>query len=425
MSKKIKLFNTAVKKPDGTWLGGAALGINGSSSKSFAAGTRYYKGFLRAWNLVRHGDFFEASRAITVEAPGKDTSTTAVATEMSLSNPVVMASDFPVGKLTGFSGHCTETVDIAVHPEVVNNTAISFRLLAPRSTSFSSNYIYAVAYSATRAELPKTSDIDNSSTNIKTGNSYGTDAVEIAKSYYKACSTGARKLKYGENWSYGNIDKPNNRLNDEDGYGLMQCDTLALMVMLGLPYADSPYSKNVDAVTGLGEANATQFEDELAVNKSENYWATNWFAMEDVGGKRIYKNAYGYSAIADTSEELWDFWRRGWCFSALDKNGRFDKSLVKDGDIVIFREPGADFYDGITHIAICSIEGEKLYIYHVTSSRLNGNRVIDGVQQKDDGKIAWRTSWEDYMGYHYDYTIENFYFARPDYAALQGGDPTP
>lgn len=418
---------------------GAVNSVNGMvgnvvlDGKQSFADNRYFMGFLRGWHLIRHGDkLYQAMQTWKISGLEKDDTESASLTDRAkanwtMSKSLKLASDFPIGQLLSFNGIRNTNEDRCMRPNKNNAAEIGFRLLTP-GAAFSSadNVNLRIEYAATRAVPPKTVSWHNTAIN-GTGNTYGKDAVAIANSYYEACRDGVRKFAYRDNWSYGkntelndgNEYKDDGTANPTYGYGLMQCDTLVLMVMLGIPYSHSPYYS--ETATDMTNIHFDQID--VTVNPTEDYWATNWMDMYDTDSGRVYNNAYGKSAISDTSEELWDFWRRGWCFSALDNGGNFDRSLVEDGDIVIFREPGADFFDGITHIAVCSQEDDGLCIYHVTSgSRLNGNSVVNGVQQVQDGKIAWRSTWDQYMAYHPNYTTDNFYFVRPKYADLQNGD---
>lgn len=191
-----------------------------------------------------------------------------------------------------------------------------------------------------RATVPESPAIPLSDTRF--------EIVNVAKSYYDARMDG-RHFAYGPNFiTYANSDVVNN----SSGSAVMECDTLVSLVMLGIPYEDSPYADDTP--------NLTYNFNDLVVNPNNYTWTLPWVYNDILRRKVTY-----------TGGQCWYYWYKGMVFS--------DMNQVAEGDIAIFRKPGQPFFDGIRHTGIINIEvvdGERVpYIYHITDAYATGSNM--------------------------------------------------
>ena len=291
-----------------------------------------------------------------------------------------------------------------------NGVSISYRVLVPSNTFPSKIYVRLAIIGSKRAMPTSLSRSNTTSNQAK--------AVNIAKSYYDVAvakkKQGIQEFGYGENWSYHSSKV----LRNQNGCGMMECDTFVLMVALGIPYDKSPYNSDWDTNIykdiypktsspfniALNEANANFDQADLIVNPDGNYWSFDWMKQHVSDGTTIFDNSYGDSAISDTGEMAWDFWRRGWVFSDINSS--------ESGDIVLFRSKsniGKDYigFDSIVHVGIISIENNERWVYHVSGL------------SETDGLIVGKIRLNDII-LGRGYTSDNYYFARPDYSLNEG-----
>ncbi len=136
---------------------------------------------------------------------------------------------------------------------------------------------------------------------------YRQQAVDIAKSYYEARLAG-RHFGYGENFiTYRN----STIVNNAQGSGMMECDTLVALCMLGIDYDNSPYAV---------ETPGYQFNfDDLTINPNNYSWCLPWTYNDIVGRKVTY-----------TGAECWYWWVNNKVFSDINQ--------IAKGDIIIFRK---------------------------------------------------------------------------------------
>lgn len=198
------------------------------------------------------------------------------------------------------------------------------------------------------------------------------EAVLIADSYYQARTVLGREFKYGENaitYAASNV------INDANGAAMMECDTLVALVMMGIPYSDSPYADDTPGLT-------YDFND-LVENPNGLSWPLSWKYNSILKRKVTY-----------TGGENWYFWNEEKVFKKPE--------YAASGDIVIFKRDGTKYFDGITHIGIVNRVNGKLWVYHITG--LSG--VPSPMMYEPIENILERGN----------YTLEdNVYFARPDY----------
>lgn len=197
-------------------------------------------------------------------------------------------------------------------------------------------------------------------------------AVEIADSYYRARTVLGREYAYGENAiTYAASDV----INNANGAAMMECDTLVALVMMGIPYSESPYADDTPGLT-------FDFND-LVENPNNLSWPLPWKFDATLNRKVTY-----------TGGQNWWFWNAQRVFK--------DPTLAASGDVAIFRRDGGKYFDGITHIGIVNRIDGRLWLYHVTG--LSGVPSPMMYEPLDD--VLKRGG----------YTLEdNVYFARPDY----------
>ena len=199
------------------------------------------------------------------------------------------------------------------------------------------------------------------------------EAVDIANSYYQARKVNGRLFKYGANaitYAASNV------INDANGYGMMECDTLVALVMMGIPYNLSPYANDTPGYT-------YDFTD-LVENPNNLTWPLSWKFNSTLNRKVTY-----------TGGENWYFWDNNMVFKDIEK--------VASGDVAIFRRNDGKYFDGITHIGIVNLVDGKPWLYHVT-----GLAGVESPMMYEPLENVLKRG---------NYTLEeNVYFARPDYA---------
>lgn len=202
--------------------------------------------------------------------------------------------------------------------------------------------------------------------------SIGANAVAIAKTYYDERVNNTREFAYGSNYTYAS----SNALNDADGKALMECDTLVLMCMLGIPYANSPWAADT-------AANATYNFENLQTGSQS--WILPWKYDPDYGGR-----------ITDIGSQGWYCWHN---------NLIFDSNALADGDIVFFRSATSKWFDNLIHIGIISMESGEPWVYHVSQWRKPAELTAP---------IVRHDKLQDLIDSNY-YGTGIPYFARPDY----------
>ena len=156
----------------------------------------------------------------------------------------------------------------------------------------------------------------------------------------------------------------------------MECDTLVLMCMLGIPYANSPWAADT-------AANATYNFENLQTGSQS--WILPWKYDSDYGGR-----------ITDIGSQGWYCWHN---------NLIFDSNALADGDIVFFRSATSRWFDNLIHIGIISMEGGEPWVYHVSQWRKPAELTAP---------IVRHDKLQDLIDSNY-YGTGIPYFARPDY----------
>lgn len=219
-------------------------------------------------------------------------------------------------------------------------------------------------------------------------------ALDCALSFLQARESG-RKFAYGGNFMYSS----NNKLNNGVGAGLVECDNIAMMALLGIDYDHSPYADET--------ADATFDFTNLIVNPKSLY---PWTA----GTKELVKQDSGTwvnglnQRITNTSTLGWWWWDNKDVFQ--------DASQLHDGDIAIFRRPPTQSaegtydvsgFDNIGHVGVVGLEDDGTpYIVHAT------------IEEWTDGNVIVKTPLADFYNLApLRYRPEDTYFARIDFSA--------
>lgn len=333
------------------------LEASGDLAKLF--GMRYFTGFNKAWKVfLTNQGMVQLSTRFTVTVNDAVQTNSGFWITPIYSRPV----DMPVvngAAVVGSAGRYGATI---VNVEY-NNGLVYYRIQSRENPN--GNAVQVMFIISGDQDTVRTTPFYGASAN-------GQQAVDIAKTYYQARVDG-RRFAYGRNFTYTGRDA----LNDATGAGLLECDTLVLMAMLGIPYASSPYV----------DQSANQTYDFNTLVPGSQAWVLPWKNDPDFGGR-----------ITTTSAENWYLWHNSMVFST--------RSLVRSGDLVIFRSNTADFYDGIIHIGIIEMVNDVPYVYHAsqwvkpTESEAPVIR-YDSLDDMIDGGF--------YGG--------DYYFARPNYNA--------
>lgn len=338
LTLKIETNNVAIKK------------LNQPVMSKLTTG---FVGFNKGWKVMVNRNIvnMSLSRYFTI-------STTKIAeTDLYISPIYKFAIDMPVTEFA-FSGISASDNCWLTNVNATKNT-ISFRVMSNQELTSQRVVI----------KIEGTGTIGNANDKpSSTPITAGADILKIAKTYLNSKTSG-RKYSYGVNFTYNSSDLVNNA----SGKALMECDTLVVMCLLGIPYADSPYADDTPSLT-------YEF-DNLTVNPTGNYgWAISNIKNDTTYGGRL----------TATSTLNWYFWGTTGLFK--------DVNSVADGDIVIFRRDNNQF-DYIGHMGVIEkIDGEP-YMIHVTSANYS------------DGEILTRVKLSDFYKYG-RYYPEDTYFWR-------------
>lgn len=186
---------------------------------------------------------------------------------------------------------------------------------------------------------------------IAYSNSRSASVLSCAQTYLAARVDGLRSFAYGRNWA----DEGRDALNNAQGEGLGECDTLAFLSASGVTYANSPYASNTTPNATYDRANLTYPNDTWAKNQQQ---LGTW--------------------VSYLSAQAWYFIYNNLAFSDIEQ--------VSDGDFVLFRggegSPNAkNNFDSVSHIGIVYRDGGKLRMIHWTSGN---DRDPEGYKIRDD-----------------------------------------
>ena len=195
--------------------------------------------------------------------------------------------------------------------------------------------------------------------------------VDVAETYYQARLNG-RQFTYGSNFI---TNAGSNRVNNENGQAIMECDTFVALVMLGLKYNDTPYVNTT--------ANYTSVFTSLPTNPNNYSWVLPW-----------RENNVLERRVTWTGGQNWWYWNNDYVFK--------NKSQLASGDIAIFRKNRSRFFDGITHTGVIKMVDNVPYIYHITGSR----EVESPMMYEPLSNVIARGEYDE---------ATEVYFARPQY----------
>ncbi len=294
-----------------------------------------------------------------------------------------------------------------------NGTRLQFRVYSPIQPSGTYSFVARIMVSARRRKAPKVPPFRN----VQTGNNGNNlDVLNSALSYLTARENG-RKFAYGQNWTYSLSKK----VNDDLGAGLMECDTLVTMCMLGIPYGSSQYSESkiasgriqngygthdlmYDKETGEyydnddGETRTLGGNSPVTVllgnHRNSNYgWAVNNLVWAKKS-RGVYENGLG-KLITNTSAQNWWGWDNYSVFT--------DAQYARKGDIVVFRRPDSTQFDFVSHVGILDIVNDEKYVIHVSTESLTDGKIVAKAKLTPEGFYA-----------NGRYSEENTYFIRPN-----------
>lgn len=240
--------------------------------------------------------------------------------------------------------------------------------------------------------------------------------VDIAKTYVDA-QIGGRSFAYGRNFFYS---LQPHVINNNNGSGMMECDTFVGLCLRGIPYNKSPYInttpdfqydyddlyKDVSGATTWAEDQEYDIGDIVEIDGqlshywectiahtsgstfNPSYWKSIWIINpNNIGWSSVVNNLmhpanpYIGRDIRFAPDYAFMAWGvEGSVFSNPDE--------VKTGDIAIWvrrihtmtsfggysQSPG---FDNVGHVAIVSIEDGVKYIYHVSTSNATDGRIVE------------------------------------------------
>ena len=340
-------------------------------------------GFNKGWNVAKNGTVVTLSRTevITVESLTKVSNS-----DYWYSERFTFPTDYPVDRASVqimtnnflLNGHATNYD--STHVSVVLGTGIDYTDSLPLTVGVE-------IMVQCRRPVPPT----NPRMGVVSGSNGNAGALRCAKSFLEAREAG-REFAYGTNFMYTTSDKVNNGR----GAGLVECDNIAMMALLGIDYSHSPYVNT--------QADATYDFDNLVVNPQGLYpWTDNTRQLvKQVDGSWV--NGLD-QRITNASSISWWMWNNGYVFT--------DASQAQSGDLVMFRrmptirdtDHDRGSFDNVTHVGVIERVGSEIYVIHAT------------IEQWTEGKVIVETKLEDFYNLAPGrYSPENTMFARINFA---------
>lgn len=160
---------------------------------------------------------------------------------------------------------------------------------------------------------------------------------------------------YGNNWTYQKEGASPKPLTNGIGQGLMECDTLVLMAVSGVPFANSPYNNDFPK-------NATH-SFQSGFNPPYTYLA----------GKHPFLNNH----CAALTRQCWLYWDEGVVFDGGDNYAN-----VESGDIVILRHGKLEkdeSFDNAGHTGVVYWDNGVLRMIHCSIPTRTGGNVVDDI----------------------------------------------
>lgn len=352
----------------------------------FKASCYGWLGFIYGTNIAKNDEILNmgSMRHCALTADNVHKFSTA---EFYYSDRFTFPTDMPIDRAIIVAN--TDSRFFSVYSCNYDTTHVSLVLGTPIKYTYPLNVAARIMVNARRAhpaKSPKNGIVDGA-----TGNR---GALDCALSFLHARESG-RKFAYGSNFMYTS----SNKLNNGDGAGLVECDNIAMMALLGIDYDHSPYTNDA--------ADATFNFDDLVVNPKSLY---PWTAIT----KTLVKQSDGAwtnglnQRITNTSTLGWWWWNNKQVFS--------DITQLHDGDIAIFRRPPAQSaegvydtsgFDNIGHVGVVGLETDGTpYIIHAT------------VEEWTDGNVIVKSPLADFYNLApLRYRPEDTYFARIDFSA--------
>lgn len=207
-----------------------------------------------------------------------------------------------------------------------------------------------------------------------------TSLATIAGTFLAAREGQQRRFKYGANWPY----RGSNAVNDADGNALMECDSLALMSLIGMTYNSSPWADTTPNATADFDTVMASWFAGGAVNVP---WISDTTELvRQVGG--VWINGLG-GRIVDQGAMTWWFWDNELVFrpERQDTDGKWvlDLTQLRSGDLVMFRRPQSRFFDHVGHIGVIDRDMDgTVYVIHVTEGAWTNNEVVVRSRLEDE-----------------------------------------
>ena len=341
----------------------AAAGDLGADVLAAVAGILTFNSYDHGWSIQAVRDRLTMAKRIAKTFLFHDFSGGLRSDEM------ILPLDMPVDRdhsafVLDIEAYNMSPVNVDINPE---GTRAYFRLLS-NNTNLTDGDDALIACQCSITGRKK--QLRETPVNPSTDAGVKQEIKDICDSYYSQAAL---------NWGYGNnfVTNLNSTTVTNDGKLMMECDALVALVMLGIPFEDSPYNAGVASFN---------FAD-LVVNPQGYTWPLPWASDLILNRK-----------VTWTGGQNWWLWDQDAVFSR--------QSAAETGDIVIFQKPGVNtMFDYISHIGICSKEGSDLWVYHFTGSGL-----APGSHMKKEllSTIMDRES----------YPADHVYFARPVYSAV-------
>ena len=404
--------------PDFTARGGAgAPDVRAKQTDSLAyetnvdAKTDAWHGFSIGWNVTKNEDIINMSKG---EFEPDNSDNTKLLTwsksqygdfwfTSQLYRPLDMPVDHSHSSISGTSDRLYWVVQSA---DFSHNVRATFRLgssINPASTSseaFPMNRPFIrLNVNSRRATPPSAATVTTvPATNLAT----------VARTYLAARENG-KEFAYGANWTYRSTEAVFTPTDEDDerpaGRGLMECDTLAFMCMIGMDYAHSPYAGN-SATADFDSVMAAHFASGGAASAYGWTSLTKQIAVP-INGE--WANGLG-GRMVDQSGMGWWLWDNSFVFRPTtedeDGNTVLDLTQLKQGDIALFRRVPCSMFDNLGHIGIIDIVDGEPYVIHVTIEGWTGGKVIVRSRLKD----------EFYSLSPGRYSLKDTYFARINYS---------
>lgn len=240
--------------------------------------------------------------------------------------------------------------------------------------------------------------------------------VNIAKTYVDA-QIGGRAFGYGRNFFY---ESAPHVINNNNGAGMLECDTFVGLCLRGIPYAKSPYMNLTPSFTydyndlykDISSAAAWQANTQYSIGDivtvsdqistywectsdhtsgatfNPSYWKSVWVINPDNIGWSTTLNNLMHPANPYIRRDI--RFAPDYAFMAWSVAGSVFSNTeeVKTGDIAIWvrrihtmtsfggysQSPG---FDNVGHIGIISIEDGVKYLYHVSTANATEGRIVE------------------------------------------------